>query len=80
MTAIQTLAAEAQPSLFLIAAGVALVILLIGAFWYGTRRRRRAIAPPRPTEQNPLMQRREDSWKTPQEHAREEEKHRYPHP
>ncbi|MFF4427180.1 DUF6479 family protein [Streptomyces sp. NPDC001549] len=55
MTAIQTLAAEAQPSLFLIAAGVVLVVLLIGAFWYGSRRRRRATAPPRPTEQNPLM-------------------------
>ncbi|MFI7179289.1 DUF6479 family protein [Streptomyces spororaveus] len=31
-----------QPSLFLIAAGVVLVVLLIGAFLYGSRRRRRA--------------------------------------
>ncbi|WP_030732971.1 DUF6479 family protein [Streptomyces sp. NRRL S-237] len=80
MTALQTIAAEAQPSLFLIVAGVVLVVLLVSAFWYGSRRRRRATAPPRPTEQNPLMQRPEDSWQTPQEHAREEEKHRYPHP
>ncbi|WP_234431836.1 DUF6479 family protein [Streptomyces sp. NRRL S-241] len=73
------MAAEAQPSLFLIVAGVVLVVLLIGAFGYGSRRRRRAgAAPPRPTEQNPLMQRPEDSWQTPQEHAREEDKHRYP--
>ncbi|MFE5520719.1 DUF6479 family protein [Streptomyces virginiae] len=80
MTAIQTVAAEAQPSLFLIVAGVVLVVLLVGAFWYGSRQRRRSAAPPRPVEQNPLMQRREDSWQTPQEHAREEEKHRYPDP
>ncbi|MFE5680327.1 DUF6479 family protein [Streptomyces erythrochromogenes] len=46
MSAIQTLAVEAQPSLFLILAGV----VLVGAFWYGSRRRRRATAPPRPAE------------------------------
>ncbi|MFK0237420.1 DUF6479 family protein [Streptomyces vinaceus] len=78
MTAMRTLAAEAQPALFLIVAGVVLVVLLIGAFWYGSRRRRRLAAPPRPAEQNPLMQSREDAWQTPQEHAREEERHRYP--
>ncbi|MFG2972317.1 DUF6479 family protein [Streptomyces sp. NPDC048331] len=80
MTVLHELAAEAQPSLFLIVAGVVLVVLLIGAFWYGSRRRRRAAAPPRPAEQNPVTQRREDAWQTPMEHARDEEKHRYPRP
>ncbi|MFG2754585.1 DUF6479 family protein [Streptomyces xanthophaeus] len=64
MTALETFAAEGQASLFLILAGVVLVALLIGAFWYGSRRRRRE-APP--TGQNPAAQRREDSWQTPDE-------------
>ncbi|MFF4849455.1 DUF6479 family protein [Streptomyces sp. NPDC001194] len=55
-----------------------LVLLLIAAFWFGSRRRRRAAPPPRPAEQNPVVRGREDSWQTPQEHARDEEKHRYP--
>lgn len=77
MTHVETLAAEAQPSLFLIAAGVVLVALLIGAFWYGSLRRRRAA--PR-AEQNPVAQRRENSWQTPDEHARNEKDHQYPGP
>ncbi|PTM93128.1 hypothetical protein C7821_108256 [Streptomyces sp. VMFN-G11Ma] len=35
----------------LIAAGVVIVALLIGAFWMGARIRRREPAPPRPDEQ-----------------------------
>lgn len=77
MTAIETLAAEGQASLFLMFAGVVLVVLLIGAFWYGSRRRRRE-APP--ATQNPVAQRRRDSWQTPDEHARDEKDQEYPHP
>ncbi|MFB7983691.1 DUF6479 family protein [Streptomyces vinaceus] len=77
MTGIETLAAEGQASLFLIFAGVVLVILLIGAFWYGSRRRRRE-APP--AEQNPVAQRREDSWQTPEEHAHDQKDQEYPRP
>lgn len=76
MTAIETLAAEGQASLFLMFAGVVLVVLLIGAFWYGSRRRRRE-APP--AAQNPVAQRREDSWQTPDEHARDQKDQEYPH-
>ncbi|WP_328923414.1 DUF6479 family protein [Streptomyces sp. NBC_00190] len=75
MTAIETLAAEGQASLFLMFAGVVLVVLLIGAFWYGSRRRRRE-APS--AEQNPVAQRREDSWQTPEEHARDKKDQEYP--
>ncbi|MFD9420839.1 DUF6479 family protein [Streptomyces goshikiensis] len=77
MTAIATLAAEGQASLFLIFAGVVLVILLIGAFWYGSRRRRRE-APP--AVQNPVAQRREDSWQTPEEHADDQKGQEHPRP
>ncbi|MFD9518174.1 DUF6479 family protein [Streptomyces sp. NPDC059979] len=77
MTAIETLAAEGQASLFLIFAGVVLVVLLVGAFWYGSRRRRRE-APP--AQQNPAAQRREDSWQTPGEHARDQRDLEYPRP
>ncbi|MFI8278211.1 DUF6479 family protein [Streptomyces sp. NPDC085929] len=45
MTATEILAAEGQGSLFLILAGVAVVCLLIGAFWYGSRRSARRRAP-----------------------------------
>ncbi|MFF1344321.1 DUF6479 family protein [Streptomyces sp. NPDC058290] len=54
MTATEILAAEGQGSLFLILAGVAVVCLLIGAFWYGSRRSARRRAPARPAEQNPV--------------------------
>ncbi|MFF3677624.1 DUF6479 family protein [Streptomyces sp. NPDC002120] len=77
MTAIETLAAEGQASLFLIFAGVVLVILLICAFWYGSRRRRREASP---AEQNPVAQRREDSWQTPDEHARDQKDQEHPRP
>ncbi|WP_371680943.1 DUF6479 family protein [Streptomyces sp. NBC_01276] len=70
MTPIETLAAEGQPSLFLMFAGVVLVVLLVGAFWYGSKRRRRE-APP--AAQNPVAQRRQDSWQTPDGHARDEQ-------
>ncbi|MEU9233932.1 DUF6479 family protein [Streptomyces subrutilus] len=79
MTAFETLAAEGQAPLFLIFAGVVLVALLIGAFWYGSRRRRRE-AEASPAEQNPVAQRREDSWQTPEQHAREEQDRQYPGP
>ncbi|MET9962800.1 DUF6479 family protein [Streptomyces sp. NPDC006326] len=78
MTPMETLAAEAQASLLLMLVGVLLVVLLIGAFWYGSRRRRRA--PARPAEQNPAVQRREDSWQTPQERARTQEGGQHPRP
>ncbi|WP_280922517.1 MULTISPECIES: DUF6479 family protein [Streptomyces] len=67
----------ALTQLLLISAGVVLFLLLITAFWFGGRRRRRAVAPPWPAEQNPAVQSREDSWQTPQEHARNERRHRY---
>ncbi|MFE5720187.1 DUF6479 family protein [Streptomyces erythrochromogenes] len=76
MTSFETLSAEGQASLFLIFAGVVLVILLIGAFWYGSKRRRRE-APP--TAQNPAAQPREGSWQTPDEHARNGEGREHPH-
>ncbi|MET9699905.1 DUF6479 family protein [Streptomyces sp. NPDC006529] len=65
MIATEHLAAEGQSSLFLVLAGVVVVVLLIGAFWYGARRNARRAAPARPTEQNPVAQQREDSWQTP---------------
>ncbi|MFD4240554.1 DUF6479 family protein [Streptomyces sp. NPDC058525] len=64
MTATESFAAEGQPALFLIFAGVVVVVLLIGAFWYGSRRRRRESA--RAVEQNPVAQRRAQSWETPE--------------
>ncbi|MEV7830925.1 DUF6479 family protein [Streptomyces subrutilus] len=66
MTANEMLAAEGQGSLFLIIAGVVLVALLIGAFWYGSRRNARRGAPARPAEHNPVAQSRQDSWETPE--------------
>ncbi|MFF9984152.1 DUF6479 family protein [Streptomyces erythrochromogenes] len=76
MTASETLAAEGQASLFLILAGVVLVVLLIGAFWYGSRGRRRESPP---AGQNLVAQRREDSWQTPDGHARDRQGQEYPH-
>ncbi|MEU9804288.1 DUF6479 family protein [Streptomyces sp. NPDC051000] len=71
----ETLAAEGQASLFLIIAGVVLVALLIGAFWYGSRRRRREASL---AEQHPVAQPREDAWQTPEEHARDQKDQEYP--
>ncbi|MCX5152088.1 MULTISPECIES: DUF6479 family protein [unclassified Streptomyces] len=65
----EILAAEGQGPLFLILAGVAVVCLLIGAFWYGSRRSARRRAPARPAEQNPVAQRRQGSWRTPDDDA-----------
>ncbi|MFE3581125.1 DUF6479 family protein [Streptomyces vinaceus] len=61
----EILAAEGQGAFFLIFAGVIVVVLLIGAFWYGSRRSARRRAPARPAEQNPVARGREDSWQTP---------------
>ncbi|MFC9585609.1 DUF6479 family protein [Streptomyces yangpuensis] len=61
----EVLAAEARGALFLILAGVVVVVLLIGAFWYGSRRSARRRAPARSADQNPVARGREDSWQTP---------------
>ncbi|MEU9253671.1 DUF6479 family protein [Streptomyces sp. NPDC048270] len=61
----ELLAAEGQGSLFLIFAGVVVVVVLIGAFWYGSRRSARRRAPAQPADQNPVARGREDSWQTP---------------
>jgi hypothetical protein len=45
------IAASSASAMGLIAAGVVIVVLLIGAFWMGARIRRREPAPPRPEEQ-----------------------------
>lgn len=50
-------------------AGVVVVVLLVGAFWYGSRRSARRRAPARPVEQNPVARGREDSWQTPDGNA-----------
>ncbi|KJY32217.1 hypothetical protein VR46_34615 [Streptomyces sp. NRRL S-444] len=63
----EILAAEGQGALFLIFVGVAVVVLLIGAFWYGSRRSARRRASARPVEPNPVARRREDSWQTPED-------------
>ncbi|MFJ7271687.1 DUF6479 family protein [Streptomyces sp. NPDC099050] len=59
------LAAETSPSLFLLLAGVVVVALLIGAFWYGARRRARNLDPGATTGQNPQARARQDSWHNP---------------
>ncbi|MGW2584278.1 DUF6479 family protein [Streptomyces virginiae] len=65
----EILAAEGQGALFLMFAGVVVVVLLVGAFWYGSRRSARRRAPARPVEQNPVALGREDSWQTPDGNA-----------
>ncbi|MFG2489221.1 MULTISPECIES: DUF6479 family protein [Streptomyces] len=65
----EILAAEGQGALFLMFAGVVVVVLLVGAFWYGSRRSARRRAPVRPAEQNPVARGREDSWQTPDGNA-----------
>ncbi|MGW7458035.1 DUF6479 family protein [Streptomyces sp. NPDC054797] len=67
MIATEMYAAEARPALLLILAGVAVAVLLISAFWYGSRRSARRRAPARAAEQNPVAQRRAQSWETPDE-------------
>ncbi|WP_314250806.1 DUF6479 family protein [Streptomyces kutzneri] len=65
----EILAAEGQGALFLMFAGVVVVVLLVGAFWYGSRRSARRRAPVRSAEQNPVARGREDSWQTPDGNA-----------
>ncbi|MFJ9338772.1 DUF6479 family protein [Streptomyces sp. NPDC101733] len=69
MIATEILAAETRGPLLLVIAGVVVVLLLIGAFWYGSRRSARRTAPARPADQNPVAQERRDSWQTPDEEA-----------
>ncbi|MFI5669800.1 DUF6479 family protein [Streptomyces sp. NPDC051704] len=68
----EILAAEGHGALFLIFAGVVVVVLLIGALWYGSRRSARRRAPARPAEQNPAARGREDSWQTPDAGTRDQ--------
>ncbi|WP_030758911.1 MULTISPECIES: DUF6479 family protein [unclassified Streptomyces] len=73
------LAASGSTSLFLTAAGVLVAALLIGAFWYGSRRTARRRDPgARPAEQSPQAQARSDSWRTPGNDGdeRQQEQHR----
>ncbi|MFI1445101.1 DUF6479 family protein [Streptomyces fructofermentans] len=70
MTTPVFLAASGSSSLFLMVAGPVLVLLLIGAFWYGSRRAAHRRAPrARPTDQNPQAASRSDSWQTPEDGA-----------
>ncbi|MFK0045959.1 DUF6479 family protein [Streptomyces sp. NPDC090741] len=69
MIATEILAAEGRGPLLLILAGVGVVVLLIGAFWYDSRCSARRRPPARPAEQNPVAQRRQDSWQTPDDDA-----------
>ncbi|MFJ4831811.1 DUF6479 family protein [Streptomyces sp. NPDC088747] len=66
MIASRFLAADGSASLFLLVAGVVVAALLIGAFWYGSRRAAQRKTPrPRPADQNPQAAARKDSWQTP---------------
>ncbi|MGW3634543.1 DUF6479 family protein [Streptomyces sp. NPDC005122] len=59
-------AADGSSSLPLIVAGLVLAALLIGAFWYGSRRTARRKDPGTgPADQNPQAAARQDSWQTP---------------
>ncbi|MEU9415087.1 DUF6479 family protein [Streptomyces sp. NPDC051000] len=61
-------AADASSSLFLLVAGVVVAALLIGAFWYGSRRSARRKDPgAAPMDQSPQAAARQDSWQTPDE-------------
>lgn len=50
-SASMVIAAGSAAAMGLTAAGVVLVVVLLGAFWMGARVRRREPAPPRPEEQ-----------------------------
>ncbi|MGW6420475.1 DUF6479 family protein [Streptomyces sp. NPDC055055] len=65
MIAIEQLAAEGRAPLFLILAGVVVAALLIGAFWFGSKRSARRKAPAQPQQQNAAARQRAQSWKTP---------------
>ncbi|MET8292379.1 DUF6479 family protein [Streptomyces sp. NPDC005132] len=56
MTVTETFAAEGQGAPFLILAGPAVVVLLSGAFWYGSRRSARRRTAARVAQQNPAAQ------------------------
>ncbi|MGW1963557.1 DUF6479 family protein [Streptomyces sp. NPDC001935] len=59
------LAVDGSPSLFLIIAGLAVVLLLLGAFWYGSRRSTRGKTPGAlRSDQNPQAAARRNSWQT----------------
>ncbi|MEV6536127.1 MULTISPECIES: DUF6479 family protein [Streptomyces] len=60
------LAASVSSSLFLIIAGLVLVTLLIGAFWYGSRRNaRESSSRVRAAGQSSPAATRRGSWQTP---------------
>ncbi|RPK54866.1 hypothetical protein EES43_27760 [Streptomyces sp. ADI96-02] len=64
------LAADVTPSLLLIMIGIVVAVLLLGAFWLGSRRAARRKDPgvrPSPMDQNPQAAARQDSWQTPDE-------------
>jgi flagellar basal body-associated protein FliL len=67
MNELLPLAASGSPSLFLIVVGVVLVLMILGAFWWGSRRaaRRQSPGPSGPTAQPPTAASREASWDTP---------------
>ncbi|MFF5707323.1 DUF6479 family protein [Streptomyces sp. NPDC012794] len=66
MIASDALAASGSPSLLLILAGVVVAALLVGAFWYGSRRAAARRDPgARPADQNPAARARQDSWREP---------------
>jgi hypothetical protein len=67
MNELLPLAASRFPSLFLVVIGVVLVLLILGAFWWGSRRaaRGKSPGPAGPTAQPPAAASRKDSWDTP---------------
>ncbi|MFC8667551.1 DUF6479 family protein [Streptomyces sp. NPDC057199] len=68
MIASQTLAAQGSASFFLIVAGFVVVALLIGAFWYGSRRAANRKTPgAHPAGERPQAAPRQGSWTTPDE-------------
>ncbi|MGG8407860.1 DUF6479 family protein [Streptomyces sp. 12297] len=68
MIASENLAITGTSSLFLIIVGVLVAALLIGSFWYGSRRlARRADPGVRPAEQPPRARAREESWQSPED-------------
>ncbi|MFI9152296.1 DUF6479 family protein [Streptomyces sp. NPDC053367] len=69
MNELMPLAASGSPSIFLIVIGIVLVLMILGAFLWGSRRaaRRKSPGPAGPTAQPPAAASREDSWETPGE-------------
>ncbi|MEU0035078.1 DUF6479 family protein [Streptomyces sp. NPDC006333] len=76
MISSNVLAADGSSSLPLIVAGLVLAALLIGAFWYGSRRTARRQDPGAgPAEQNPQAAARQDSWQTPDDDTDRQPRH-----